>query len=207
MTTGEKLGERLYELRKGKGLSQEALANKLCVSRQAVSKWELGESLPDTENLIAISLLFDTSLDDLVGLSSERSSKPKKDAPKEEEKSDSDSLDDGLSDIYSKRERTRSVAKRVICALPFSVIALIAFLLWGFILDEWYVSWTFFLTVPVLDSITDCIKYKKVSEFAYTVLTAFIYLFIGMKWGLWHPYWVIFITVPIFYEIADAIDK
>ena len=57
---------KLYELRKQKGLSQEELANRLNVSRQTVSKWEVGESSPDMEKLAAISELFDISLDDLV---------------------------------------------------------------------------------------------------------------------------------------------
>ena len=57
---------KLYELRKQKGLSQEELAGRLNVSRQTVSKWEVGESSPDMEKLVAISELFDISLDELV---------------------------------------------------------------------------------------------------------------------------------------------
>lgn len=57
---------KLYELRKQKGLSQEELANKLNVSRQTVSKWELGDSTPDMEKLIVLSDLFEISLDELV---------------------------------------------------------------------------------------------------------------------------------------------
>ena len=61
MTKGDKLmqennlAEKLYELRKTNALSQDELADKLNVSRQAISKWERGESLPDTENLIQLS--------------------------------------------------------------------------------------------------------------------------------------------------------
>ncbi len=57
---------RLYQLRKQKGLSQEELANRLNVSRQTVSKWEVGDSTPDMEKLVAMSDLFDVSLDKLV---------------------------------------------------------------------------------------------------------------------------------------------
>lgn len=60
------LGPRIAQLRLDHGLSQEALANKLGVSRQAVSRWECGETLPDTENLIALADLFEVSLDELV---------------------------------------------------------------------------------------------------------------------------------------------
>lgn len=57
---------KLYELRKQKGLSQEELANRLNVSRQTISKWEVGDSTPEMEKLVAISDLFGISLDELV---------------------------------------------------------------------------------------------------------------------------------------------
>jgi len=60
--------QRLTDYRKKAGLSQEELALKLGVSRQAVSKWECGESSPDTDNLIALSKIYHVSLDELVGV-------------------------------------------------------------------------------------------------------------------------------------------
>ena len=57
---------RLYQLRKQRGFSQEELASRLNVSRQTVSKWEVGDSTPDMEKLAAMSELFDVSLDQLV---------------------------------------------------------------------------------------------------------------------------------------------
>jgi len=57
---------KLYQLRKQKGLSQEELANRMNVSRQTISKWEVGDSTPDMEKLIALSDLFEISLDELV---------------------------------------------------------------------------------------------------------------------------------------------
>ena len=57
---------KLYELRKQKGFSQEELASRLNVSRQTVSKWELGESSPEMEKLVAMSDLFGITLDELV---------------------------------------------------------------------------------------------------------------------------------------------
>lgn len=60
------LPNNLYELRRRHGLSQEEFAEKLYVSRQAVSKWERGEAYPDTENLIAISDMFGVTIDDLL---------------------------------------------------------------------------------------------------------------------------------------------
>lgn len=65
--------ENVKMLRKQAGMSQEQLAEKLGVSRQAVTKWETGAGIPDIENIMAISALFDISIDDL--LSNERDSK------------------------------------------------------------------------------------------------------------------------------------
>lgn len=62
-----KLEERLTALRKEKGLSQLELAEALGVSRQAVSRWEVGASAPGMENLLALSRLYGVPLDELVG--------------------------------------------------------------------------------------------------------------------------------------------
>lgn len=60
------MAQRLVDRRKAAGLSQEALAAQLGVSRQAVSKWERSESSPDTDNLIALAALYGVSLDELL---------------------------------------------------------------------------------------------------------------------------------------------
>lgn len=59
-------GEKLQKLRKEKGWSQEQLATQISVSRQALSKWELGTAIPDTENALRISKLFGVSIDYLL---------------------------------------------------------------------------------------------------------------------------------------------
>lgn len=60
------MAQCLVDRRKAAGLSQEALAAQLGVSRQAVSKWERSESSPDTDNLIALAALYGVSLDELL---------------------------------------------------------------------------------------------------------------------------------------------
>ena len=57
----------IYELRTGKGLSQEELAEKVFVTRQAVSRWETGETVPNTETLKLLSALFDVCIYTLLG--------------------------------------------------------------------------------------------------------------------------------------------
>ena len=60
------LGEKIKRLRKENNLSQEQLAEKLNVSRQAISKWEANKAYPDIENLILLRKIFDVTLDDLI---------------------------------------------------------------------------------------------------------------------------------------------
>ncbi len=61
-----KLGQNIQSCRKRAGLSQEALAEKLGVSRQAISKWELGEAEPELKNLQLLAKVFGVSVDDLL---------------------------------------------------------------------------------------------------------------------------------------------
>ena len=58
--------EKLQELRKRKGLTQEELAERLYVSRSAVSKWESGRGYPNIDSLKAIATLFSVTIDDLL---------------------------------------------------------------------------------------------------------------------------------------------
>lgn len=61
------LDKRLKDAREAKGLSQNYVAEHLNITRQAISKWENGKSMPDLENLIILSTLYEISLDELLG--------------------------------------------------------------------------------------------------------------------------------------------
>lgn len=61
-----KLGNKILELRKSHNLSQEQLAEKLQVSRQTISKWELNETVPDIKQAQKLAKLFGVSLDNLT---------------------------------------------------------------------------------------------------------------------------------------------
>lgn len=60
------IGEKIHQLRKAAGLTQEQLAEKLDVSRQTISKWEIGSCLPDLDKAIQLSKIFAISLDEMV---------------------------------------------------------------------------------------------------------------------------------------------
>lgn len=78
--------EKLYSLRKKSGLSQEQLAESLGVSRQAISKWESGHSVPETDKLLIISEYFEVSLDYLMKDSQIEDSQIEDSSVKEHEK-------------------------------------------------------------------------------------------------------------------------
>ena len=83
--------KRLYEYRKAHGYSQEELAAKIGVSRQAISKWERSESSPDTDNLIALAQLYGVSLDTLL-------------MGEEEPQKESDITESGTADPHTESE-------------------------------------------------------------------------------------------------------
>ena len=65
------LADKVMTLRKKNGWSQEELAEKLNISRQSVSKWESGATIPELDKLIAMSKLFGTSVGSLLGIEEE----------------------------------------------------------------------------------------------------------------------------------------
>lgn len=90
--------KKLYALRKKNGLSQEELANKLNVTRQTISKWELGESAPEMEKLVMLGDYFNISLDELV-LGK---------VPNEQNDSDNNSQDKMVARILDEKVLTES---------------------------------------------------------------------------------------------------
>lgn len=61
------MGEKILQLRKSSGLSQEQFASMLGVSRQAISKWETDQSIPDIDKVVSISKVFSITVDELLG--------------------------------------------------------------------------------------------------------------------------------------------
>ena len=198
-------GDNLYTLRKQRGLSQDEFAEKMGVSRQAISKWERNESYPDTENLIAIAKFFGVSIDDMINTSLDHGT---------EDTISNDTVSADVIDIEDKdnsetnRAKSKRTAMDIWLNLPYPIVITVIYLLWGFLTDDgWSIGWTLFVTIPVYSSIIECIKVKRITPFCYPIFVTFIFLLFGMLYGVWHPLWVIYLTIPIFYSIAPAIDK
>lgn len=129
------IANRLAALRKEKGLSQEDLAEKLGISRQAVSKWERAESSPDTDNLIALAKLYNISLDSLLESSPE--------SIENERFAQAHASSENVPGA-SAREPENECAK-----FPYPVIATAIYLILGFTGGWWHPGWIVFLTIPI----------------------------------------------------------
>lgn len=117
----EKIGNFILQLRQEKNLSQSDLANLIPVTRQAVSRWEKGQSIPDSSTLLIISKIFDVSINEL--LNGERL---KKEEPKKLEKIALDMID--KNNLQSKK------FKRVLLFMVLIILILsLSFLTYYFI--------------------------------------------------------------------------
>jgi len=176
------IANRLYEYRKQNNLSQEELAQRIGVSRQAVSKWERAESSPDTDNLIELAKLYGVSLDDLL-FTAEPTKKESSDSNDEEEKWENpEYVSVGLSGIH---------------VIDGS--------------DEVHVSWKDGIQVKSngefeFDSHGMSIGEKLMYNLPVPIL-AIVYLIMGFVWDLWHPGWIIFLAILVYYPVLSTITS
>lgn len=127
------LKENIKILRKSKGLSQEELAIKLNVVRQTVSKWEQGLSVPDSNMLISIANVFETSVSTLLG---ETVTETKAD----DLKVISEKLEVINLQLAQKEERKRKTIRNVLISLcAIIVVTFIALIL----LNSFYLNWNY----------------------------------------------------------------
>ena len=174
--------KRLVQLRKAHGLSQEELAERLNVSRQAVSKWERAESSPDTDNLIALASLYGVTLDEVVH--GPGSAAP---APEDEPIDPENPLPHG-SYFEKKRDEKRS-------AFPYPVLVAFLYLVLGCCFGLWHPGWLIFLTIPLY--YLPASQRSPLKLLGNPVMVTIIYLLLGFECGLWHPGWLVFFAIPI----------
>lgn len=154
------LGEKIHVLRKQSGMSQEQLAERITVSRQAISKWELGESLPDIDNVVQISRVFDVSTDYLlkhgasVYSTNESAASDYNDArnpaPLHQQRQHYQDHKDEESEIYTyDDDGTPYTYNEYLDEMVWS-IAVIVYLILGFGFSLWHPGWiVFLLTTPI----------------------------------------------------------
>lgn len=186
-----KTADRLVELRKSFGFSQEALSEKLGVSRQAISKWERGESSPDTDNLIALANIYGITLDDILNPEKEIKKAPdfkeeKEEKPKKE-----------------KKPRPFSTTAKSLLKFPMPLIVAIIYVVINLKYSMWHPSWLIFILVPIYYhlALAFLARTKKGLLFALPIpeIIIMVYLALGFALSLWAKGAIIFVIIPLFY--------
>lgn len=194
------IANRLVKLRKQNNLSQEGLAEKLGISRQAVSKWERAEASPDTDNLILLARLYGISLDELLKTEDEipRPDPERLDGEKlsgSEEYTELESFGDSKSSDSGQEDYVHVGFHH----FPMWIVITVLYIIIGVMWNAWHPGWLLFLFVPIWHSLVEAIYKKNPNCFAYPIFVTLIYLSLGFFWFLWHPGWVVFLTIPLYY--------
>ena len=166
--------DRLVALRRARGWSQEELAVRLGVSRQAVSKWERAEASPDTDNLIALARLYGVSLDQLL-----------LEVPTEGESAQAreDREVFAAAEAWEAgEERLRKQRKKVWARRK-------EWLLWP-------------LTLALMVALPLLCRALGLGEL-YALAVNLVFLVTGFLLGNWHPGWLLYLTIPFYYTILS----
>lgn len=153
-----------------------------------------------------IAKIFKVSLDDLVNYNDDlNNSNSNSNNNNIINETDEKSQEEKGKKEYETFEKTPLFA--ILAAIIFISCFLVFILVGIYVTNGWNFSWIAILFIPILLSLVESIKRKKISAFLFPVLIVAIYCFIGMLYGLWHPYWFLFLFIPLFYIIAEPIDK
>ena len=196
------IANKLLQLRKEKGYSQEALAQELGISRQAISKWERAEASPDTDNLIGLAKLYGISLDQLLlheptetkEATTEKTDDIKNSQDEHDYKDSDEYVHVGFDGIHVKDDES-----------------------------EVHVSWK---GIHVIDRSGDGVdiddngvfingekkewsdfKYNRKYDFPFGSILFIGYLIYGVMTGIWHPTWIVLFTLPLFDSLITAFRK
>ncbi len=224
------IAQRLVDMRRSHGYSQEELAEKLGLSRQAISKWERAESSPDTGNLLALSRLYGVTLDELVcGTPDEMPEAPEtlkegakegaKDATPEPVPVVAPAPEPAPAPVVAPEHTpapepavpTQQAAQPAPVPLPQTYAAQQptvqqppAYQAQPQAQPVAYVQPAAY-TQPAAAPAPQ--RRGAWSSFPYPVVCACIYLIIGFCFGWWHPGWIIFLTIPFYYWLAKTIQS
>lgn len=189
------IANRLQQLRKEKGYSQEELAEKLGISRQAVSKWERAESSPDTDNLICLAKLYNISLDELLktedDLETVVDEQVKEDTVKDKKKSYVNIGKDGIH-VIDKDEEVHISLKGIKVNVKDGD-------------EEVNIGDGDGINVNVDRNEKPKNRFVLGLKSAIPLLAVIAYAIMGAFFNLWHPGWIVFLGIPVFESLIDAI--
>lgn len=229
------IANRLVNLRKSNNLSQEALAEKLGISRQAVSKWERAEASPDTDNLILLARLYKISLDELLKTEDEiPMPEPEevrqetgvsiveagKEAGADAEVTDADVPDAGEGMYVEEPYRETDGGSSKDGEEEYVHVGFGGVHVKGKD-GEVHVGWDGIhvddhtggdnVHIDKNGVYVNGEKYKArdffLHRFPITAIIVIVYFVIGCVFGAWHPGWLLFLLIPIWHSLVSAIEN
>ena len=195
------IGNRLYNLRKEKNISQEELANALDVSRQTISKWETGESTPDFNKICPLCEYFGITTDELIS---------------------------GKQNIIEAKKENKKAkfARNLAVSIGLYILSLVAIILFSAAFDQPIIGVCLFFTIIAVATgliIYSGIVYGKDKEeeekeekkksnstlkgimSIVDILGVIVYLLVSFITGAWHITWIIFLAVGLVNAIIKLI--
>lgn len=192
------LASNLSKLRKSRGLTQEDLAKSLFVTRQAVSKWERGDSVPDLDLLLALSEMYSISLDDLL----------KKDISPE------DATDCVVQNAEAlKRAQQKKTAKSMLIwgVALVAVYALVCGIIHSAVAPTVELIWLVWFTLPIVPPVLFALRFRHEIGKAFLMYFVDVPFVSGLVFLIVHytsnayGAWLSFLLIPIYYSVAVAI--
>ncbi|MBQ9680405.1 MAG: helix-turn-helix domain-containing protein [Ruminococcus sp.] len=212
------LGERLFELRKTEGLSQEEVAERLSVTRQTVSKWETGQSTPDFDKVLPLCELYHISTEELfTGEKSDHSEISVSEALNDNEESP--------EEIALKKQQFREKSARVVSIAVFIYIASVVVLMIGIpvlqinpiVMSGIFLLMIGFATAMIIrhymskPKFPDTPREKKEKSLKTRVkniigiCVLIIYLLVSFLTAAWHITWILWVVYILIREIVNVI--
>lgn len=222
------LGEKLFELRKGKNLSQEEVADKLNVTRQTISKWETNQSTPDFDKIVPLCELYEISADELL-------KGEKKDTEEDNDGDEKFDWDEAKKHLFTRgkddeyENMTKSQVKRksaeVVSTSVFIYIAAVAFIMVAIpvlMMNPVLASAIFLLliawaTARIIKHYMSVPKFEKTKEEKREnniiksihgiigVICLIIYFVVSFITNAWYITWIIFIIDGLICRIVNLI--
>ena len=187
------LGEKIYNLRKKKNLSQEDLVSILNVSRQTISKWETGESNPDIDKIVPLCNFFEISTDEFLK---------------------------GKDIVYERKltkEKSRNKALTFsLCLVIFSVMVILTILLSETEVNEGIISSIIMFCITLIGVLliyyfvstpkeTNKTKESKIINKVIFLVTVIVYFLVSFIWNSWAVSWIIFIIGILVAQVIKLI--
>ena len=184
------LGERIKTQREKKSISQERLAKQMNVTPDEISDWETGESLPDVENAVRLSDIFNISLDYLL--------KNTPAAPQKEWWEMPFTRDDTESESASDADwRAEYIA------YP---LAMVAYLIMGFAWGMWHPGWLVFTAAWAINDIGSFIRSDR-QQAEFYGLASMVFFVMGFFFDLWHFSWLVYVAAAAIEGVAASRDS